>query len=278
METLQVPGAAAPKEFGPLLSTRERARGERVFLVSTLVVCGLVALAGLGWAVSAPASKRSQAIVGGITAAGVAAGCFGSIRRLFRSVRFHEAGVVDTCFGKRAEYRYADAVGMNYSMTRRYVNGIYTGTELMLRLAMGDGRVLHMTTKHKERPKGLSVTLLAKQKTFEGEDEMDVVKDVIASYIAERLGAELAKGGPVGWCMNLRLNTQGVMPLNGKAKGAMVPWREITGATFERGGFFLFARGEDKAFVITPCAGYNFYPCLQLFQTFMEAAKGKRVA
>jgi hypothetical protein len=151
----------------------------------------------------------------------------------------------------------------------------------LLKLSMSDGRMMTMTTKHKEQPKGLSVTLLAKKKTFEGEDEMDVIKDVIASHIAERLGAELAKGGPVGWCMNLRLNTQGVMPLkmfSDKAKGAMVTWREISGVKFERGAFFLFANGEEKPFAWTPCAGYNFYPCLQLFQTFMQTATGRKVA
>jgi hypothetical protein len=279
MQTLQVPGApTAPSDFGPLLTTRERTKEQRNLIVGALIAGGLASLIMGAYFFTITGVKPSQSIVGGLGGLVAAACFFGNIRRMFRSVSFYQGGLVDRLFSRVRTFRYADAVGMNYSLVRQYVNGIYAGTELTLRLTMNDGQVFNLCTRHKEQPKGLSITLIPKNKTFEGEDEMDVIKDLIASYVAERLGHELAKGGPVGWCRDLRLNTQGVMPLSGKAKGTLVIWREITGVKFERGAFFLTARGENQPFVCTPCAGYNFYPCLQLFETFMQSSGATKAA
>jgi hypothetical protein len=268
----------APSDFGPHLTTRERTKDQRNMLVGALVAGGVASLILAVYVFTMTVPKPSQAIVGGLTGLFVAALCFGNIRRMFRSVAFYQGGVVDRLFSRVQHFRYADAVGMNYSLVRQYVNGIYAGTELTLRLIMNDGRVFNLCTRHKERPKGLSVTLIPKKKTFEGEDEMDVIKDVIASYIADRLAAELAKGTPVAWCMNLEMTADGLRPLSGKHKGIVVPWRKIAGVSTERGYLHLLAHGADAPFISTPCAGYNFYPCMQLFATMMETMTGAKSA
>ncbi len=195
------------------------------------------------------------------------------LRRIMIACDFYESGVVLRAWRRTSEYPYADVEWFIYNLVRQYHNGIYAGTSLTLKMKMDDSHTFSYSGTHKEKKKGI----LFKSR-FEGEDEMDLVREAIEIHVAERVEQELAQNGQVDWCGCAKLKSDGLVPARGKKKGTLVPWNEMGAMWYKNGQFSISSAAEEKkGFITIPVMGRNFFACQRVFGRLAEPAVGKEM-
>lgn len=270
MSGIEVPTSpAGSSALGALITTRGMSAVGRVF---TILILALVMLGCAGVTIAsivAATQGAPGALIVGVVAAGLFVLCILGIRGMFRTVGFHEAGVVETLLGRRREMLYADVARMSYAVTRQYYNGVYTGTTLSIGLRTADGRKLGYAGRYKEKPKGWAMTVFGRK--FEASDELDLVRDVIAAHVAGRMTDAILRGEPVEWPSNATISATGITPLRGRRKGQTLPWSQFAGMSMDKGVLHLFAHGDKKPFLDVVAGAWNVFPCMELIGSLAGA-------
>ncbi len=157
-----------------------------------------------------------------------------ALRGVLSRYHFYERGVTRSILGRVVlAVEYERVAGLWYTVTRRYTNGIYVGTDVELvvePITVGGKKAKKLSYRgqHKEKPDGLlSRTFLAKN--FRGEDELDAIKNVIAGAMVERWlrSGEFRED----WTGAAVLTPRGVEIVSGQRKGIVVPYSGVEGMT-----------------------------------------------
>lgn len=263
------------RDYGEFVTSRGTSGSGFFLRVLFVLVVGLVG-AGLiiGGFFAPPPPKPTSSpqwlplfIVGAIM---VGAAVYESFKILY-SYDFYEQGLIRKGPRRTDEFAYEQVERFMYNLVRHYHNGVYTGTLMTLKLWMEDGRKFSYGGKHKERRKGFL------KRHFEGEDEMDIVREAIEIHVAERIEKALEATGEFEWCKVAGVSRSGVTPRSGKRKGTLVPWGELKEVWMKNGHLHLAAIGDKKSFVSIPSAGVNFFPCMRVFGRLAEQARGQSV-
>ncbi|MBX3390271.1 MAG: phage holin family protein [Phycisphaeraceae bacterium] len=191
--------------------------------------------------------------------------------KILYSYDFYESGLVRKGPRRTDEFAYEEVDRFMYNLVRHYHNGVYTGTIMTVAMWMEDGRKFSYGGKHKEKRKGFL------KSRFEGEDEMDFVREAIEIHVAERIEKELAERGRFEWCKSAEVSRDGITPKRGKRKQTLVRWSELSQVWMHNGHMHIAAAGEKKSFIAVPSAGVNFFPCARVFARLAEDARGEGV-
>lgn len=276
-------------EFGALLTSR-RASGVLwiLVLVAAAFTGGSLFLAGLGlqsWLASSggpplnprlpkpPPSADWIVVLAGLGLAGL----FGVltslvVREAITVTKFFELGVRTVSRGRaRRSMAYSDCERFTFHAVRQYYHGVYAGTALTVTLKAKGRRTIKWYGRHKEKPKGLSITILGKGE-FKGEDELDLVKIVIADAVADRWIEELTRGGRRAWGKALDLGAEDAVILAGKRRGQRAPYRAIDRFLFQKGRLHLFHQGDDKSCVALAMGSENFWPGMRVLERMWRLA------
>jgi hypothetical protein len=262
--------ASAPDvEFGALIATRRGTVVAWVLAFIAVVIAGLLAWAALS--LNTP-RDRQTAIVFALAAAGLAALSVWIVLRLLRTFEFREFGVVVYRRGKLLQsMRYDACTSFRYELARQYVNGIYAGTTLVITLRDAEKRRIRWNGTHKEKSKGFSFFSMGRN--FQGEDELDVVKMIIADTIADRWVDRLLAGESIAWGA-MSLTQTHVIPKKGKYKHRSIPHAEIDRLAADQGWFHLFRVGDEKAFFSMQMNAENFWPGMRVMERMWQANAG----
>lgn len=205
-----------PSDFGDLLTTRTDSLFQRIQMAVLALVCAFPAYMFLMVAVwPTPASTPPSGafgipgrIVCFILGALLAWGAKSAASGVLSVYRFYEHGVTRSVLGRvRQSIQYSHAETLEYSLTRHYTNGIYTGTAVKMEIRAhpaapgAKAKRLTFNTRHREKPGGLlSRTFI--QKNFTGEDELDAIKNIISAAMVQTWLSRpdfKAKWGPFGF-------------------------------------------------------------------------------
>lgn len=195
-------------------------------------------------------------------------------RQIMIACDFYESGVVKRAWRRTSEYGYEQVEWFTYNLVRQYHNGVYAGTALSLTMKMDDGRTFSYRGTHKERKKGFIF-----KPRFEGDDEMDIVREAIEIHVAARIENEIIQNGETDWCGRAMLTPKGLIPRKGRKSANLVAWNEMGALWFKNGELAITTASEQKKpFVKIPTKGRNYYPCQRLFDRFAKKALGNEQA
>jgi hypothetical protein len=261
---------SANHNLGPLVATRKRGFFERAVFLGVFSLLSFFPSIGLSYLLAGQGTMSPLVrVVCVAVCIALLYLCFRGKRSLFRVAEFHQEGVVERCLGARREFRYDHVASLKYSLTRHYVHGLYCGTVLVMQLRMLDGRKLNLETRHKEHAKGLAIIGLGR--SFTGEDEMDVIRDLISAHIATRLAGELTASGRLNWNGVATVTPEGITPRSGPRRRKLLAWSQF--ALDARDGYLSFYVPDRKRSVLTiPASGANCYPMLEVMQTLASSA------
>lgn len=201
---------------------------------------------------------------------------FFAAREALTKTRFHEMGVRNVRLGKAVRsMAYADCERFWYTIVRQYVNGLYVGTALTITMKAKGKPTIKWSGNHKEKPKGFSITVFGKGE-FKGEDELDVVKLVIADAMADRWIQEMSDGMSKNWCKQLALGIESANILSGKRKGQQVTYDQLDRLSFDKGTFHLFHKDDKKSSVNVAMGAENFWPGFRVLQRMWMIAAPDR--
>jgi hypothetical protein len=177
----------------------------------------------------------------------------------FAHFRVHELGVERRNLLGRRRLRYTEIALFNYSATRMYHNGVYTGTAIAMSFAPAGGKALSLSS------------------TQRGSDaDLDLLRDRVAEMISMRLYDQIKAGSEVPWGKNCRLTREGVRyrekKLFGKGAEAFLAYASGVRESFANGFFNLYDREGKKPVHTIACGEENFYPGYLLFVRLVTEA------
>jgi len=176
------------------------------------------------------------------------------------SLRCHQKGVVKRSLLGERVLRYADLEKLTYGATRHYHNGIYTGTNISMKLAPAPGA----------KPIGFSTT------TRGSESDLEMLREHVAGVIAERLHERLAHEAEVTWTGSVRLSPKGIRfprrKLLGKGPETFAEYADLR-YSIDSGTFHLFTPGEKSSVLDLSCSVENFYPGFALLSRLASEAQ-----
>lgn len=259
--------ATTPSDFGHHVTTRKPTWLNWTALILPLILASF----GSGiieQGVNDPRKGISSILIGVLMAVAAVAAVWYIIRHMRTRHEFYERGV-QVHRGKAfvREMAYADVRKFELATVRQYVNGIYAGTSLRMRIEDANRCVIRFSGSHKEKATFLGGTLLNQR--FKGEDELDVVRMMIAEQMLPALSQQLASNGSVVWCNRHVLSATGITPSNGTRKRTLVPYQSIFGFAVQAGLYHVFVEGDKKSFISIPINSENFWPGLMLFEQLM---------
>jgi hypothetical protein len=275
-----------PSVVDPDLGVRLTSRGPSILGRLFHVVLSVV-LVLFGWGIASaalssvnkPQFSAPGMILGLLVALLIMWLAWVSIRAGLSVFHFHEFGATRHVLGiPFRTVRYDQAETLEYQVTRNYLNGIYTGTNVdicitPLPIAGKRGKRIACNLKHREKPDGvLSRTFLSKN--FKGEDELDAIKNIIALAIAQRW---LARGEfREAWCNHLLLTPRGLEFGAGPKKGTVIPFAKIKGLGGRGAGSVgpqskydyreLYVEGSERGHILIQTYGRNFWPGMMLIE------------
>lgn len=266
-------------EFGELVTVRKVTWVDRlvcgVLVVAALFFAWVASIAIHGWLTNPnphTVSSKNEwigVLVMVAIAVGVCILTWKYLERCRTQYEFYASGVTMKRGGTIVNsLPYAAVEKFKFFVVRQYVNGIYTGTTLNVRMIAADKRKIVFSGSHKERAKGLGHTIFVKR--FEGTDEMDIVRILIAEQMLPALSKRLAEVGSVEWCGKVQLSATGVTPVRGKYKRTEVPYTAISGAMFKDGAYHAFRKGDERSFLDLAMGEENFWPGLLLFESLVS--------
>jgi hypothetical protein len=181
-------------------------------------------------------------------------------RALFRCQAF---GVYQRGLMAEKSLRYSEMETFNYSATRHYHNGVYTGTQLKM--------VFNPQQEFKHKKIVYSTTVKNVDST------LDEMRDQIAGMLAGRLIRAVNAGQSVEWTPNLTLTPEGLryVPagLFTKKTPELLPYRQISGHNLNQGTFAVFRQGKTKAAATEAASARNFFPGWLAFAALLNLAQ-----
>jgi hypothetical protein len=173
--------------LGVLISTQKKGIVDKIIFTPLPLIWIGVNLSLLMVGYHDIAGLRDWLAVIGYAVAALAIAVFAG-RWIFRAVDFYERGAVERIFWLRRIFRYDEAEKLDFRLVRRYVDQyirkVYVEAKYEMRLVMNDGRKLRLSEHYTGRPLGMRMTVLGR--AFEGDEEIDVVRDVIRFAIDNR--------------------------------------------------------------------------------------------
>ena len=226
--------------LGRILFERKETNCLSIFII----VVGI----GGGIALAAGAELLIPGAVAGVV--GLVAGIWLQVTKkcFFRCHEFgvHEQGV----FGENS-LRYDEVASFSYGATRRFVNGVYQGTDFALSFApysdIGKSGINYTTT-------------------IKGQDEeLETLREHISKVIAGRMATELDEGRPVQWTEGLRFLPEGIehrpkKVFGGRKEPVFIPYGDVTNYYLHEGSFFLTTAPDNKVAIQEEVNQANFFP------------------
>jgi hypothetical protein len=102
------------------------------------------------------------------------------------------------------------------------------------------------------------------------------VCDKIASLIADRMAAKMARGEPVAWVRTIRLLAEGLEIESSRAMPERIAWNQIERVVVEQGVFHLWRRGVTRPTIKLPTHLPNFFPGYQVLLERMQQDSNTR--
>jgi hypothetical protein len=194
------------------------------------------------------------ALVLGVAAVSAALGLlFG--RYVFRC---YERGLVRRRGSSELRMPYTDIVQFDYSATRMFHNGAYTGTAFSLSFRSPGATIRYST------------------QIPNPDSDLDELRDHIAKVVAGRMFCQLRDGQPVAWGTDMVFLPQGLQFRRSKMFGLssgpaeVLPYDRILGSNIEKGVFYLFSKGEPKPVLSKQASAANFFPGFFLLLTLQN--------
>ncbi|MFC1462956.1 hypothetical protein ACFLQU_05045 [Verrucomicrobiota bacterium] len=180
-------------------------------------------------------------------------------------LRCYERGATRSSMLNKRSVRYDDVSRLTYSATANYVNGGYTGTNIVMSLeshAGGRRQNFRYTTR---------VQVI--------NDDLEAMRDMVANAVAERLRDTLKSEGEVEWVPAAVLRPGGIR-CRSKGFGKSATWREfsadeIEGINLIQGYLHLFVKDSDKSVWHTPVNAPNFFPGMILLCEMLAANEAR---
>jgi hypothetical protein len=195
------------------------------------------------------------------------------VRKFAIEWRFHDQGVTKFRRGiELSRLSYMDVWTMAYSLKRQHYHGVYVGTTGTMRLEC-DPRSKQKGVRHQfrhlEKGKGF-----LKQK-IEGIDPMDVVRDVVAECVSERLAVQIAETGQAPWTGAAVFTKQGLSVKKMLGGATVVPYETIDRMAAKGGAVSFFQEGQKGAAVSLAVNGKNFWPGFVLLRRLLTPRAGE---
>ncbi len=221
---------------------------------TTVALAVVVALAvGIPGALMLPAGGGTAGLGAVFLALGIGSLVAAAAAGWYR-VRFHANAVVRrTLFGSRT-LAFAEVEGLAYRAVAVYTQGAYAGTSVRM--------VLRSAPPAKK--------LVIKARAWGTPEDLERVRNGIATLIASRLAEEIEAGGEVEWAPSVWLSRDGLRfiakRLVGSGEERRVDYRQEPAFDIQGEVFRLFLPPEKKPVLKIPCGRENFYPGFLLFQ------------
>lgn len=199
------------------------------------------------------------------------------IRQARTRWRFHERALV-VSRGRRdvMKMEYGSIERMRCSTMRHRSHGIYIGTSLNMKLKSDDGRRIHFSGYHKEQPEGFVGALLGTR--FKGNDELDIIRLIIADHIGVRWASLLEQGQSVTWCGGHVLTPNGLCPGRGRYKGRVIPYEHIARIQFDEHIALLRHSAGDAPITTIASSRTNFWPGYVVLEQLQASSVARQSA
>lgn len=256
-------------EFGALIIERKNV----IQYVVTSVLVGLVGLAFLAGAVAMCFARKNHvwAMLVAILAVlavlhlGFAAHMLRQSRRRFC---FYELGAILQAGKKSVSIPYAEATAFTYAVGHMNIHGLYVGSMVTLHLRAEGRRAIRFGGKIKATSKGFF------NRTYKISDDVEALKEIIASQIADVMFERLLAGTPIQWTggflsassTSIRLTPDGLIPSRGKYRRRVIPYNEVEARFTNEMVLSLHRNGEKRAFTHLLTGEKNFWPGYEVFQ------------
>jgi hypothetical protein len=137
-----------------------------------------------------------------------------------------------------------------YQATRRFVNGVYSGTSVFMEfVSKPDPRLLRIRW-------GASLQGL--------DEELEGLRAHISKVLAAAWLEALSAGNPVPWTANLRLLPDGIefrpSGMFGHKDWTKAAYSDLAGTNMDKGVFYLFLKGQKGACTSEQVSASNFFP------------------
>lgn len=175
------------------------------------------------------------------------------------ALRFYELGV--TRWRKKngdvQRLSYLDVTSMTYTMAPHFFHGMYVGTTgvILLETAGKSGKkgVRH-SFQHRQKARGIV------NRTFEGTDPMDLVRDAVAEAVSEGLAVRIAETGSAPWTGPATFTKDGLLVKKLLGGVKVLAYEAIDRMEAKGGNVMLFQAGEKSAAASVAVNGKNFWP------------------
>ncbi len=178
--------------------------------------------------------------------------------------RCHEFGVHHQgVFGENS-LRYDEVASFNYGATRRFVNGVYQGTDF----ALGFAPYSDIDKK------GISFTT-----TIKGQDEeLETLREHVSKVIAGRMATELDQGRPVQWTEGMRFLPEGIehrpkKVFGGRKEPMFIPYGDVTNYYLHEGSFYLTTAPDNQVAIQEDVSQANFFPGFVLLNVIFSPSE-----
>lgn len=248
--------AVVHPQFGQLLSVRRQSVAHLILAILLGSVGALVTLGAIGMMVRRALPVESLVAV-------LAAGLFLYAAWHYWSswrtrAEFYEQGFVRRKGGrpgeggKTLEIPYHELSQFSFHLQVHKVEGIYAGTTFTMKLRSPAAKAT-VSGAYKVKRRGWL------KASYESQDELEGIRTLIASIMADLRELELLEGGTFDWSGQAELSAEGIRPARGPAKGQLVAYSALAGEAFGTFGYSLMAAGHAKPIVLIPVNAPNFY-------------------
>lgn len=177
--------------------------------------------------------------------------------------RCHERGVSQRGLRKEKRLLYTEVATFTYSATRMYVNGVYAGTNLVMKFTSDDPKTLP--------------TIKLSTSISKVDEDLDELRDHISAVVSRRLVRQFQETGAFAWAKMLEVGTDGIRYRKAKFVGQSdwieLPFTQYHDFTIDQGAFNLFSTEAEKAVFTCPVSEPNFFPGLHAFLTILAPAE-----
>lgn len=172
---------------------------------------------------------------------------------LFRKTfRCHRHGVYQRGLAKEKRLLYRDVASFTYSATRQYVNGVYTGTRVSMKLVP------------EETNDSPTVSFSSWVRNLDR--DLDDLRDRVSGVVGRKMLASIETGVEAKWTTDAVLGPEEIRfrkpRLVGKREWISLPYSQIAGSATQEGTFHLFAEGVEKPVMRLQVRAENFFPGL----------------
>lgn len=193
-------------------------------------------------------------------------------RRFSVEYRFFERGVTYWWKGvDKVRVSYLDVRSLGYAINRQDMKGVYVGTVGTVVLEYEpqmSSKKLKLGFSHREKAKGIL------RRRFEGVDPMDVVRDLVAESVAERMALEIAERGETPWTGPVTFTQEGLRVKKLIGGASLMEYARIDRLGFNYDSLVLFEEGHKRGGATMAVNGMNFWPGFVLFQRLMTPRGG----